>query len=328
VRRRQFIALIGSAATWPRIARAQQPEQMRRIGILLHGVQTDPLWQKRLAAFREGLEGLGWLENRNVRIELRYSANNYDGLPRLAHEIVALNPEVIFTNTTPAIKALQQQTDTIPLIFVEVSDPIGAGVVASLARPGGNISGLLFYEDSILGKWLGMLKEIAPHLTRAALLGNPKGFPYGYFLRTAKVIAPSLGMEVVPAPIANADEIEQAIESFARVPNGGLLAPNDSTVEANRDLVIALAARHRLPAVYAFRDFVTAGGLMYYGTDLIAQFRRAASYIDRVLHGANPADLPVEAPTKYETVLNLRTAKALGFQVPSTLLVRADEVIE
>jgi putative ABC transport system substrate-binding protein len=281
VRRRQFIALIGSAATWPRIARAQQPEQMRRIGILLHGVQTDPLWQKRLAAFREGLEGLGWLENRNVRIQLRYSANDYDRLPRLAHEIVALNPEVIFTNTTPAIKALQQQTDTIPLIFVEVSDPIGAGVVASLARPGGNISGLLFYEDSILGKWLGMLKEIAPHLTRAALLGNPKGFPYGYFLRTAKVIAPSLGMEVVPAPIANADEIEQAIESFARVPNGGLLAPNDSTVEANRDLVIALAARHRLPAVYAFRDFVTAGGLMYYGTDLIAQFRRAASYIER-----------------------------------------------
>ncbi len=328
MRRRQFIALIGSAATWPRVARAQQPEQMRRIGILLHGVQTDPLWQKRLAAFREGLEGLGWLENRNVRIQLRYSANDYDRLPRLAHEIVALNPEVIFTNTTPAIKALQQETDTIPLIFVEVSDPIGAGVVASLARPGGNISGFLFYEDSILGKWLGMLKEIAPHLTRAALLGNPKGFPYGYFLRTAKVIAPSLGMEVVPAPVANADEIEQAIESFARVPNGGLLAPNDSTVEANRDLVIALAARHRLPAVYAFRDFVTAGGLMYYGTDLIAQFRRAASYIDRVLHGANPADLPVEAPTKYETVLNLRTAKALGFQVPSTLLVRADEVIE
>jgi putative ABC transport system substrate-binding protein len=328
VRRRQFIALIGSAATWPRVARAQLPEQMRRIGILLHGVQTDPLWQKRLAAFREGLEGLGWLENRNVRIQLRYSANDYDRLPRLAHEIVALNPEVIFTNTTPAIKALQQETDTIPLIFVEVSDPIGAGVVASLARPGGNISGFLFYEDSILGKWLGMLKEIAPHLTRAALLGNPKGFPYGYFLRTAKIIAPSLGMEVVPAPVANADEIEQAIESFARVPNGGLLAPNDSTVEANRDLVIALAARHRLPAVYAFRDFVTAGGLMYYGTDLIAQFRRAASYIDRVLHGANPADLPVEAPTKYETVLNLRTAKALGFQVPSTLLVRADEVIE
>ncbi|HEV2750729.1 MAG TPA: ABC transporter substrate-binding protein [Gemmatimonadales bacterium] len=216
MRRRQFIALIGSAATWPRVARAQQPEQMRRLGILLHGLQTDPLWQKRLAAFREGLEGLGWLENRNVHIELRYSANDYDRLPRLAHEIVALNPEVIFTNTTPAIKALQHETDTIPLIFVEVSDPIGAGVVASLARPGGNISGFLFYEDSILGKWLGMLKEIAPHLTRAALLGNPKGFPYGYFLRTAGVIAPSLGIEVVPAPVANADENENSPSSLLR----------------------------------------------------------------------------------------------------------------
>jgi len=173
-----------------------------------------------------------------------------------------------------------------------------------------------------------MLKEVAPSLTRIALLGNPKGFPYGYFLRTAKVVAPSLGIEVVPAPVANADEIERSIESFARAPNGGLIAPNDTTVEVHRDLVIALAARHRLPAVYAFRDFVTAGGLMYYGSDLITQFRRAASYVDRVLHGANPADLPVEAPTKYETVLNLKTAKALGFQVPSTLLVRADEVIE
>jgi len=286
------------------------------------------LWQQRVAAFLQELEGLGWRENRNVHIEAQYTASDYDSLPRFAHEIVATNPDVIFTNTTPAIKALQQETHTIPLIFVEVSDPAGAGVVASLARPGGNTSGFLFYEDSILGKWLGMLKEIAPSLTRIALLGNPKGFPYGYFLRTAKVVAPSLGIEVVPAPVANADEIERSIESFARMPNGGLLAPNDSTVEANRDLVIALAARHRLPAVYAFRDFVTAGGLMYYGTDLITQFRRAASYVDRVLHGANPADLPVEAPTKYETVLNLKTAKALGFQVPSTLLVRADEVIE
>jgi putative ABC transport system substrate-binding protein len=328
MRRREFICFIGGAAAWPLVARAQQSPGLRRIGILLHGVQTDPLWQKRLAAFREELEGLGWLEDRNLHIELRYSANDYDRLPRLAHEIVALNPDVIFTNTTPAIKALQQETDTIPLIFVEVSDPIGAGVVASLARPGGNVSGFLFYEDSILGKWLGMLKEIAPHLTRAALLGNPKGFPYGYFLRTAGVIAPSLGIEVVPAPVANADEIEQSIQSFARVPNGGLLAPNDSTVEANRDLVIALAARHRLPAVYAFRDFVTAGGLMYYGTDLIAQFRRAASYVDRILRGAKPSDLPVEAPTKYETVVNLKAAKAIGLDVPPSLLVRADEVIE
>jgi putative ABC transport system substrate-binding protein len=329
VRRREFITLLGgTAAAWPVLARAQQPARMRRIGILMQGVQTDPLWQQRLAAFRQELEGLGWLEKRNVNIEVRYSGNDYDRLPQLAHEIVALNPDVIFTNTTPAIKALQRETRAIPLIFVEVSDPAGAGVVASLARPGGNITGFLFYEDSILGKWLGMLKEIAPYLTRIALIGNPKGFPYGYFLRSAKSIAPSLGIEVIPAPVVNADEIERSIESFARMPNGGLLAPNDSTVEANRDVVIALAARHRLPAVYAFRDFVTAGGLMYYGTDLIVQFRRAASYVDRILRGANPADLPVEAPTKYETVLNLKTAKALGFQVPSTLLVRADEVIE
>ena len=329
MRRRNFLGVLGgAAASWPLAARAQQLDRMRGIGVLMHGVQTDPLWQQRLAAFRQELEGLRWREKRNVNIEVRYSGNDYDRLPQLAHEIVALNLNVIFTNTTPAIKALQRETRAIPLIFVEVSDPVGAGVVASLARPGGNITGFLFYEDSILGKWLGMLKEIAPYLTRIALLGNPKGFPYGYFLRTAKSIAPSLGIEVIPAPVMNADEIERSIVSFARMPNGGLLAPNDSTVEANRDVVIALAARHRLPAVYAFRDFVTAGGLMYYGTDLIVQFRQAASYVDRILRGANPADLPVEAPTKYETVLNLKTAKALGFQVPSTLLVRADEVIE
>jgi ABC-type uncharacterized transport system substrate-binding protein len=328
MKRREFITLLASATACPVAARAQRSSGLRRIAILVHGVQTDPLWQQRVAAFRQELEGFGWRDNRNVHIEAQYTASDYDSLPRFAHEIVATNPDVIFTNTTPAIKALQQETRTIPLIFVEVSDPAGAGVVASLARPGGNTSGFLFYEDSILGKWLGMLKEIAPSLTRIALLGNPKGFPYGYFLRTAKAVAPSLGIEVVPAPVANADEIERSIESFARAPNGGLIAPNDTTVEVNRDLVIALAARHRLPAVYAFRDFVTAGGLMYYGSDLITQFRRAASYVDRVLHGANPADLPVEAPTRYETVLNLKTAKALGFQVPSTLLVRADEVIE
>jgi putative ABC transport system substrate-binding protein len=328
MRRREFIALTVAATAWPLAAHAQQSLGLRYIAILMHGVQTDPLWQQRLAAFLRELEGLGWLENRNVHIEVRYSGNDYDHLRRLAHEIVALNPAVIFTNTTPAIKALQQETRTIPIIFVEVSDPVGAGVVASLARPGGNTTGFAFYEESMVGKWLGMLKEIAPDLTRVALLGNPKGFPYDYFLRTVKAIAPSLGIDVVPAPVANAEEIERSLTSFANVPNGGLLAPNDTTVEANRDLVIALAARLRLPAVYAFRDFVAAGGLMYYGTDLITQFRLAASYIDRILRGANPADLPVQAPTKYETVVNLKTASALGFQVPSTLLARADEVIE
>ena len=328
MKRREFITLLGSAAAaWPLAARAQQPERTRRIGVLVHGSQTGAIWQQRLAAFREGLEGLGWQEGRNIHIETLFSDNNYDRLPQVAQELVALSPEVIFANTTPATKALQKETRTTPIIFVQVSDPTGAGVVASLARPGGNTTGFLFYEASIAGKWLGMLKE-TPHLTRAALLGNPKGFPYDYFLRITKAIAPSLGVEIIPAPIANAEDIDRSIESFARVPNGGLLVPPDNAVDEHRDLVIALAARHRLPAVYASREFVAAGGLMSYSTDDLAQFRRAASYVDRVLRGASPANLPVETPTKYETVLNLKTAKSLGFDVSPTLLVRADEVIE
>jgi ABC-type uncharacterized transport system substrate-binding protein len=329
MRRRQFIAMLGGLAiARPLAAHAQQSLGPRRVAILMHGSQTDPLWQQRLTTFHQELERLGWLENHNLHIDVRYSANDYDRLPRLAHEIIALRPDVIVTNTTPAIKALQQETRTTPMIFVEVSDPVGAGVVASLARPGGNITGFLFYEESIVGKWLGMLKEVAPHLTRVALLGNPKAFPYGYFLHTAKVIAPSLGIDVAPTPVTNSDEIERSITSFANLPNGGLLAPNDVTLEANRDVVIGLAARLRLPAVYAFRDFVIAGGLMYYGSDLITQFRLAASYVDRILRGANPADLPVVAPTKYETVLNLKTARALDLEIPASLLARADEVIE
>jgi putative ABC transport system substrate-binding protein len=286
-RRRGFITLLGGAVSWPLAARAQQQgERVRRIGVLVHGSQTGAVWQQRLAAFRQGLIGLGWQEGRNIYIETLFSDNDYDRLPQVAQELVALSPEVIFANTTPATKALQKETRTTPIIFVQVSDPIGAGVVASLARPGGNITGFLFYEDSIAGKWLGMLREIAPHLTRAALLGNPKGFPFGYFLRIAKAIAPSLGIEIVPAPIANVEDLDRSIETFARVPNGGLLAPPDNTVEEHRDLVIALAARHRLPAVYASRDFVTAGGLMSYSTDVLTHFRQAASYVDRVLRGA------------------------------------------
>jgi putative tryptophan/tyrosine transport system substrate-binding protein len=223
---------------------------------------------------------------------------------------------------------LQKETHTIPIVFVQVSDPTGAGVVPSLARPGGNTTGFLFYENSIVGKWLGMLKEISPRLSRAAIIGNPKGFPYGYFLRTAKLIAPSLGIEIVPTPIANTADLERSIGAFAQSLNGGLFVPPDNTVEANHDLVIALAARNRLPAVYAYRFFVKAGGLMSYGIDVPRQYRDVVSYIDRILRGANPADLPVEAPTRYETLLNMRTAKALGFNVPATLLVRADEVIE
>jgi putative ABC transport system substrate-binding protein len=331
VRRREFISLLGGSAavTWSLATRAQQPSQStRRLAILLHGVQGDPLWDQRLVAFRQELEHFGWVEGRNLQIELRYSGGDYGRLSRLAHELVSLKSDVIFANTTPAIRALQHETSSIPLVFVEVSDPAGAGLVASLSRPAGNITGFLFYENTIVGKWLGMLKEIAPFLTRIAFVGDKKAFPYGYFLPTAKKIAPSIGMEIVPLPITNGDDIKRSIEDFVRVPNGGLLSPNDTTVEENRDLILALAARYRIPAVYAFRDFVTAGGLMYYGTDLVTHFRRAASYVDRVLRGANPADLPVQAPTEYDTVLNLKTAKALGLQVPQSLLARADEVVE
>ena len=281
-----------------------------------------------MAAFQRALEDHGWTDGRNVQFEKRFSDNNNDRLPQLAQELVALNPEVIFVNTTPATKALQRVTQTIPIVFVQVSDPVGASVVASLAHPGGNTTGLLFYEDSIAGKWLGMLKEIAPWLTRVALLGNPRGFPYEYFLRTASAIAPSLKVQIVGTRVGNDAEIERAIDAFAEVPNGGLLLPQDNTLEEYHDLVISAAARNRMPAVYAYKQYVTAGGLMSYGTNIFAQFRQAADYVNRILRGANPSDLPVEEPTKYETVLNLKTAKALGFEVPSTLLVRADEVIE
>jgi putative tryptophan/tyrosine transport system substrate-binding protein len=328
MKRREFITLLGGTAAWPLAARAQEAGRVRRVGALVHGLQTRHEWQQRVAAFQQGLERRGWFEGRNVHIEWLFSANKYDRLPQLAQEIIALNPDVIFASTTPAIKTLQHETRTIPIVFVQVSDPTGSGVVASLARPGGNITGLLLYEDSIAGKWLGMLKEIAPHLMRAALVGSPKGFPYSHFLRTANTIAPSLGLELVASPVENAGDIERSIESFARVPNGGLLFPPDNTTEEHRDLVTALAAQNRLPAVYASRHFVTADGLMSYGTDVVHQFRESASYVDRILRGANPADLPVEAPTKYETVLNLKAAKALGLDVPPTLLVRADEVIE
>ena len=329
MRRREFITLLGgAAATWPLAARAQQTGAMRRIGVLVNNVETDPEVQRQIAAFLQSLEQLGWSEGRNVHIELRFSANNYEQLPNLAQEMVALNPDVIFATTTPAVKALQARTRTIPIVFMYMSDPVGAGVVSSLARPGGNITGFLLYEDSITGKWLGMLKEISPPLTRAALVANPKGFTYDYFLRSSKTIAPALRIELVPAPVENDIDIKRRIEAFARSPNGGLFVPPDTTTVQHRDLVIALAAQLRLPAVYAFRYFATAGGLMSYSIDIVEQNRQAASYVDPILRGANPAELPVQAPTKYETVLNLKTAKMLGFDVPPTLLVRADEVIE
>ena len=329
MRRRAFISLLGgAAAALPLVARAQQPERMRRVGILMSGTESDPELQARVAVFRQTLEQLGWSEGRNIHIDIRFAAIRTDQYSALANEMIALHPDVILGHTTPVAAALQRESRTVPILFVNVSDPVGTGLVASLARPGGNITGLMLYEEGITSKWLALLKEIAPHLKRTALVANPISTPYDYFVRSAKAVAPSLALDLVPSPIANAADIEHVIETFARVPDGGLLVLPDGTSIQHRDLIIALAARHRLPTVYAYRFFVAAGGLMSYGTDVIDQNRRAAAYVDRILRGAKPADLPVQAPTKYETVLNLKTAKALGLDVPPSLLVRADEVIE
>ena len=327
MRRRECITLLGGAAPWPLAARAQQGEQMRRIGVLTGDAEDDPGVKARLVAFRQGLDRLGWSVDRNVRIDYRFAANNLDQYQPLAKELVGLQPDVLLAYATPVAAAFQRESGTIPIVFVNVSDPVGSGLVASLARPGGNITGFMLYEEGITGKWLAMLKEIAPGLSRAALIANPKRTPYDYFVRSAKSVGPSLAIELVPTPVENAGDIERLIESFAREPNGGLVMLPGTPIE-HRDLVIALTARHRLPAVYPFRFFVAAGGLMSYGTDFVDQSRQAAGYVDRILRGANTADLPVQAPTKYETVLNLKTAKALGLDVPPSLLVRADEVIE
>jgi putative tryptophan/tyrosine transport system substrate-binding protein len=329
IERRKFLAtLLGGAAVWPVAARAQPAERMRRIGVLAGLAEDDPDLQAQLAAFRRELDRLGWSQERNVRIDFRSARANVDQMQALAKELIALQPDVILAHTTPVVAALQRETRAVPIVFVYVADPIASRLVASLARPGGNITGLLNYEASITGKWLAMLREIAPRMTRAALVGDPKTPTYDYWLRTAKAVAPSLAIELVSSPVQTDADIERAIESFAQAPNGGLFLPPNNTTYLHRDRIIALAAHHRLPAVYAFRIFVAAGGLMSYGTDGVDHVRQAASYVDRILRGANPADLPVQAPTRYETAINLKTAKALGLTVPNALLVAADEVIE
>ena len=326
--RRDFIALVGgAAAAWPLAAWAQQPDGMRRIGVLMGLAEDDQATRARLAAFRQGLEKRGWSEERNVRVEYRFAPASAQAQV-LAKELVALRPEVILAHTTPVTAALQQESSTIPIVFVAIADPVGSGFVASLPRPGGNMTGVMNYEASVIGKWLAMLKEIAPRLTRAALMGNPKTTPFDYFQRAAEVTAPSLGIEPVPTLVENATDIERAIASFASAPNGGLVVIPDVAAVVHRDLIIELAARHRVPAVYYARYWVAAGGLMSYGNDLVDMFRQAASYVDRILRGDKPADLPVQAATKFETIINLKTAKALGLTVPPGLLVAADEVIE
>jgi putative ABC transport system substrate-binding protein len=301
---------------------------MRRISMLGSLAEDDPEMKARLTAFRQELEKLGWSEGRNVSIDYRVAPGGTGQEQARAKELVALQPDVIVANNTPGTAALQRESREIPIVFVNVSDPIGSGFIASLARPGGKITGLMLFEASATGKWLAMLKEIAPNLTRAAFLANPKTTPYDYFLRAAEAVASSLAITVVPIPIETAVDIERSIEPFARVPDGGLIVLPDTTTLLHRDLFVALAAQHRLPAVYAFRSIVVAGGLMSYSVDFVNLLRQAASYVDRILRGAKPSDLPVQAPTKYQTVVNLKTAKTLGLNVPPSLLVRADEVIE
>jgi putative ABC transport system substrate-binding protein len=328
MQRREFIAGLGSAAAWPVVAQAQQDGRVRRIAVLMPNIETDSSAKEMIAAFRQGLSQFGWLEGRSLRLDLRFSGGSADRFPIVAREAVAEQPEVIMVNSGPFALAVQRETRTIPVVFTSVSDPIGAGLVASLARPGGNFTGLLLMEASITGKWMGMLKEIAPRLTRAALVGNPKTMPYDFYVPEAERSARALGLELVQLRVETAIDHERGFESFARQPNGGLVLPPDSTGTTHRYLIAELAARYRLPAVYANRTFIEAGGLIAYTTDRLDHFRQSASYVDRILKGEKPADLPVMQPTKYELLINLRAAKALGLTVPETLLATADEVIQ
>ncbi|MFZ0028279.1 MAG: ABC transporter substrate-binding protein, partial [Pseudolabrys sp.] len=317
----------GVAAVWPLGALAQQPDRKRRIGVLMNLAENQEA-QARITAFRQALEQFSWTDRRNVQIEIRWAGGDTDRYRNFAAELVALVPDVILATGTPAVEALQRATGTTPIVFVAVVDPVGAGVVANLARPGGNTTGFSLYEYGQVGKSLELLKEIAPPVTRVAVLrdsANPAEIGQLGAIQTA---APSLGVEVNAVGLRDAGEIERAVTTFARLPNGGLIVPGSSKANDHRELIIGLAVRHKLPAIYSDRIFVIAGGLVSYGPDRIDQYRRAAEYIDRILKGEKPADLPVQAPTKYELVINLKTAKALGLTVPPSVLARADEVIE
>jgi len=329
VRRREFITLLGgTAGGWPLAARAQQAERTRRIGVLFPGAADDPDGQARIAAFLQGLGELGWTVGRNVRIDTRWSAVDADRIRRYAAELVALAPDVILATGSATLGPLLQATRTVPIVFAQVPDPAGAGFVDSLARPGGNATGFLTFEYGISAKWLELLKQIAPGVTRAAVIRDAAiSAGIGQFAAIQSV-APSFGVELTPVNVRDPPEIERAVAAFARGPNGGLIVTGSPLAVVHRNLIITLAARHKLPAVYNRRLYVTGGGLISYGPDLANQYRRAAGYVDRILKGEKPADLPVQTPTKYELVLNLKTAKALGLDVPATVLARADEVIE
>jgi putative ABC transport system substrate-binding protein len=327
MRRRAFISLLGgAAATWPVAVRAQQPQQVRRIGVLMNVAADDPEAPARVGAFSQGLAELGWTIGRNVRIDYRWYAGSADAARKYATELVALAPDVILTSGTLGVTAIQQVTRPVPIVFTLVADPVGAGFINSLAQPGGNATGFMLFEYSLSGKWLELLKQIAPRMTRAAVLRdqtNPAGIAQ---FGAIQALAPSLGVQVSPVNMRNANDIESGIATFARTANGGLIVTASAAV--HHHLITKLAAQYKLPAIYSNRLNVAGGGLISYGPDRVDQYRRAASYVDRILKGEKPADLPVQAPTKYELVVNLKTAKALGLTVPPTLLSLADEVIE
>jgi putative ABC transport system substrate-binding protein len=327
MRRREFLGGLGGAAVWPLSARAQQSEWMRRIGVLQPQRESDREAQSWVGAFRDRLAALGWKEGENVRIDVRWASGDRGHFRKYAAELANLKPDVIFCMSTPTVRALQQATRSVPIVFVNANDPVGGGFVASLARPDGNITGFIAFEPAMGGKWLEVLKEIHPGIARVALIYNPQTHTGQYF-HSIEEAARLLRIEAVRVAFGHAAALERGITDFAGGAHGGMLVLPDSSTRVHRDLIVKLAAQHRLPAVYSYRLFITAGGLAYYGTETTEQFRKAADYVDRIFKGATPAELPVQAPTKFELVINLKTARVLGITVPATLLARAEEVIE
>jgi putative ABC transport system substrate-binding protein len=328
MRRREFITLLGGAAAWPLAARAQQRERVRRIGVLMPGAADNAEYQARMGAFQQGLQQSGWSIGRNLRIDIRWAAPNAAEIRRHAGELVAVGPDVILAYGAATVGPLLQATRTVPIVFAALGDPVTAGFVESLARPGGNATGFMSFEYSLSGKWVGLLKEIVPSMTRAGVLRDPST-PSGIGQTgVIQAMASTLSIEVTALGLRDATEIERGIAAFARAANGGLILTNSALADLHRDLIISLATRHKLPTVFGDRNFVHGGGLVSYGPDRIDGFRRAAGYVDRILRGEKPSDLPVQAPVKYELVINLKTAKALGLELPASVLARADEVIE
>jgi putative ABC transport system substrate-binding protein len=328
MRRREFIWAIGGAAAWPLVAHAQQLTDKRRIGVLQAAAADDPDVRENTMAFVKALQQAGWTDGHNVQIDFRWGAGDADSIRKYAGELAALVPDVILASGNAAMAPMFQATRTVPIVFVNVADPVGTGFVESLARPGGNVTGFMQFEYSLSAKWVELLKQIAPNVTRAAVVRDPAITAGVGQFAVIQSVAPSLGVDVSPINVRDASEIERAIAAFARTSNGGLIVTASALAAVHRDRIIALAAQYRLPAVYFRRNFADSGGLISYGIDLADQNRRAAAYVDRILKGERPADLPVQAPTRYELVVNLKTAKALGLELPSTLIARADEVIE